>query len=250
MGYPSPTAHWAHIGGFVFGLLRAKLGDFEDKGQFDYHLDEARRVAKREMNISALTKYDRALRIDVDNIEVMAEMAPLLAETGEEEKANRFYQLAVNKMLEADKRDNVCELVIDAYQRLKSPDQMSLNDWTGSQWLLRQKLVIASSWPRDFIANWLKRPILPIANRLFCLCQVLQKQKRFDEAKSVYRRFLGMHPGSERANFARNNLSVLERLEGQSPGESVTLSTESQPDVNQGEGVPKLPNSYDLEAMS
>ena len=77
----SNTAYWAHIGGFVFGLVAAELTGLLRDGRQDYLLQDARSAAARgqEALDLALRKYRAFLDHDLDNAPVRAEMARLLA---------------------------------------------------------------------------------------------------------------------------------------------------------------------------
>jgi membrane associated rhomboid family serine protease len=78
---PGGTAYWAHIGGFVFGLVAAELTGLLRDGRQDYLLQDARSAAARgrEALDLALGKYRSFLDHDPDNAPVRAEMARLLA---------------------------------------------------------------------------------------------------------------------------------------------------------------------------
>ena len=78
---PGGTAYWAHIGGFVFGLVAAELTGLLRDGRQDYLLQDARSAAARgkEALDLALQKYRSFLDRDPDNAPVRAELARLLA---------------------------------------------------------------------------------------------------------------------------------------------------------------------------
>jgi membrane associated rhomboid family serine protease len=75
------TAYWAHIGGFVFGLVAAELTGLLRDGRQDYLLQDARRAAAggHEALDLAIRKYRSFLEREPDNGIVRAEMAHLLA---------------------------------------------------------------------------------------------------------------------------------------------------------------------------
>jgi len=77
----SNTAYWAHIGGFVFGLVAAELTGLLRDGRQDYLLQDARSAAARgqETLELALRKYRSFLDYEPDNAPVRAELARLLA---------------------------------------------------------------------------------------------------------------------------------------------------------------------------
>ena len=75
------TAYWAHIGGFVFGLVAAELTGLFRDGRQDYLLQDARSAAARgqEALDLALRKYRSFLNHEPDNASIRAELARLLA---------------------------------------------------------------------------------------------------------------------------------------------------------------------------
>lgn len=79
--YQSGVAYWAHIGGFVFGLVAAELTSLFREGRQDYLLQDARAAAARgyEALTVAVQKYRAFLDHDPDNAAVRAELARLLA---------------------------------------------------------------------------------------------------------------------------------------------------------------------------
>lgn len=78
---PDKTAYWAHIGGFVFGLVAAELTGLLRAGRQDYLLQDARSAAAQgqEAMALALRKYRAFLDHDPSNAVVRAELARLLA---------------------------------------------------------------------------------------------------------------------------------------------------------------------------
>ena len=76
---PGGTAYWAHIGGFVFGLVAAELTGLLRDGRQDYLLQDARTAVAESASEAALRRYHTYLDRDSDNAVVRAEMARLLA---------------------------------------------------------------------------------------------------------------------------------------------------------------------------
>lgn len=76
------TAYWAHIGGFVFGLVAAQLTDLLRDGRLDYLLQDARTSMGRgqELLTEAIQHYTAFLERDPDNAPVRIELARALAQ--------------------------------------------------------------------------------------------------------------------------------------------------------------------------
>jgi membrane associated rhomboid family serine protease len=210
MGLNTEVAHWAHIGGFLFGLLWAKLANFEDEAKHEHYLEEARNMARREWGLPALAKYESALKMDPSNVEIMAEMAPLLAQTRQEERAVLFYKVAIEKMLKEGRREKAAELLIDAYEKLGEVKDISFTD--SEKYSLAcaveaiNNLSLAESFYRELSSNG-NLHIKEMA--LFRLGKVLQKQGRGEEAKEVFKKFLDEFPQSEWNSYVQRELELL-----------------------------------------
>ena len=89
---PGGTAYWAHIGGFVFGLVAAELTGLLRDGRQDYLLQDARSAASHghETLDLAIRKYRAFLERDPDNGIVRAELAHLLAVQDRDEAAREM----------------------------------------------------------------------------------------------------------------------------------------------------------------
>jgi len=82
---PGGTAYWAHIGGFIFGLVAAELTGLLRDGRQDYRLQDARSaVAQGEGSFEdAIRKYRAFLDHDPENGAVRRELGRMLAENSE-----------------------------------------------------------------------------------------------------------------------------------------------------------------------
>jgi membrane associated rhomboid family serine protease len=211
VGLNSEVAYWAHIGGFLFGLLWAKLANFEDEAKHEHYLEEARSMARKDWGVPALVKYESALKMDPSNVEIMAEMAPLLAETGQKERAVLFYRVAIEKMLKEGRREKAAELLIDAHEKLGGVDEISFTD--NEKYSLAcaveaiNNLSLAESFYRELSSNG-NSHIKEMA--LFRLGKVLQKEGRREEAKEIFRKFLEEFPHSEWSSYVQRELELLE----------------------------------------
>lgn len=76
------VAYWAHLGGFVFGLVAAELTSLFRDGRQEYLLEEARAATGRGQDLlgEAVQKYRRFLERDLDDAAVHAELARALAQ--------------------------------------------------------------------------------------------------------------------------------------------------------------------------
>ncbi len=196
------VAHWAHIGGFVFGLIWAMLARFEKEAKHENLIDEARDMANRDLSFQALNRYEQALKMDSENIDIIGEMAPMLAAEGQRNKATLYYRMAIPKMLATGKREKAAELAVDAVKRLGSLDEIQLED--------REKYSIACIVEKNKhsnLAEILYRDIFSGSNEklremsLFRLGKLLQRLGRTEESSEIFRKFVQEFPNSEWGGF-------------------------------------------------
>ncbi|MGI4790211.1 MAG: rhomboid family intramembrane serine protease [Janthinobacterium lividum] len=112
---PGGTAYWAHIGGFVFGLIAAELTGLLRDGRQDYLLQDARSAGARghESLDLAIKKYRAFLDRDPNNGLVRLELAHLLAAPDEPEAVREMLG-AVRVFLKRDQFPQAARCVGDA----------------------------------------------------------------------------------------------------------------------------------------
>ncbi len=125
---PGGTAYWAHIGGFVFGLVAAELTGLLRDGRQDYLLQDARAAASHghETLDLALRKYRAFLERDPDNGPVRAELAGLLAAQDREEASREMLE-AVRELLRRNQPVPAARCVREA-SALKLPLALSARE--------------------------------------------------------------------------------------------------------------------------
>jgi membrane associated rhomboid family serine protease len=206
-GLNSGVANWAHIGGFVFGLVWAKFSRFEIEAKHEHYLDEARALKRQQLEIAALTNYREALKTNPTDLEVMIEMAPLLADTGEQPKARLFYEIAIKKLLEKGERERALRLLVEAREKLEEGNEF---DFT-----IREKYSLActaESQKNFALAEEFYRELLGCSEvsfremAYFRLGEMLEKEGREEEAKEVFLAFLRENPQSELSPLVRKKL--------------------------------------------
>ena len=112
---PGGTAYWAHIGGFVFGLVAAELTGLLRDGRQDYLLQDARSAGTRgqETLETAIRKYRAFLNRDPDNAPVRAELARLLTVQDRQEAASEMLG-AVRELLGRNLAPKAARCVLEA----------------------------------------------------------------------------------------------------------------------------------------
>ena len=196
------TAYWAHIGGFVFGLVAAELTGLLRDGRQEYLLQDARSAAAHghETLDLAIRKYRVFLERDPDNGVVRAEIAHLLAVQDHSEGARELLGalrelLRQNQPLLAAKRVQEAAalglpLALTARERLRLAGALETSgDALNAAALLSALIEETPDAPEDEMAR-LK------------LGQILQGRDPV-QANAVLAEFLQKYPHSEWARRAR-----------------------------------------------
>ena len=210
IGVFTGVAHWAHVGGFVFGLLWAKFTNLDDEALYEHYLGEAENLTKKGWSFPALERYERALKMRPGSVEVMIKMAPLLAETKQPERAALFYQVAIKESLKRGDRQKAVDLVIDARDKLGGLEKVGLE--RSEKYFLacaleaRNYLDLAEKLYKEL----LNTSDLSLREKCFYrLGKLYQKAGRVVEAKEVFAKFLKEFPGSEWGSITQGEIESL-----------------------------------------
>lgn len=166
------TAYWAHIGGFVFGLVAAQLTNLLRDGRVDYLLEDARAATGRGQALitNAVQNYRTYLEHDPDNASVRAELARSLAQgpgcaPADREQAALEMLTAVRllqkqeRLVEAaracgDARTLGLTLLLSARERLRLAGAAEeRGDVETAAWLLRALIAQTPDAPEDEMAR-------------------------------------------------------------------------------------------------
>ena len=199
---PGGTAYWAHIGGFVFGLIAAELTGLLRDGRQEYLLQDARSAAAQGHQTLdlAIRKYRAFLERDPDNGVVRAELARLLAVQDHGEAAREMLG-AIRELLKGDQSPPAARCVLEAdalglpmpltaRERLRLAGTLETMGETEAAISLLHTLILETpDAPEDEMAR-LK------------LGQLLQEHDRA-QANAVLSAFLAKYPHSQWAHRAR-----------------------------------------------
>ncbi len=94
-GAETSVAHWAHIGGFIFGLSCAQWLKLSDLGQSAYLTEDARQAMDRSVPGAAIDRWERLLAREPQNTQARAELARAWMLLGDRDQARDQYVLAV-----------------------------------------------------------------------------------------------------------------------------------------------------------
>jgi membrane associated rhomboid family serine protease len=106
-------AHWAHIGGFIFGLGCARLLRLEEKGERAYLDLDARQAMAHGSPGEAIKRWERLLAREPNNAGALIELARAWLLLGDREQATRHYQQAILLLLKQSRRAEAARLYLE-----------------------------------------------------------------------------------------------------------------------------------------
>ncbi len=104
------VAHWAHIGGFVFGLTCAYLLHLDSTAQTAYWSEDAVSAMDRSRPGAAVARLDQILSRDPNNAGAHADLARAWLAFGDKEQASRRYIRAIGLFCRQNRRKDAARL--------------------------------------------------------------------------------------------------------------------------------------------
>jgi membrane associated rhomboid family serine protease len=125
------TAHWAHIGGFLLGMVWAQAARMVRAGRYEYLAEDARLEMERGSPLTAARRWEAVLQAQPDNLEAEAELGRAWAMAGDAEQAEKHYRRAIEGLRECGKRREAVERYrewrrFDANAVLAAPEQLAI----------------------------------------------------------------------------------------------------------------------------
>jgi len=99
------VAHWAHIGGFGFGMLYAMLISSQAEGTTEYLLEDAQKALLDKETAKAITYAQNLLQREPNNAAAYEVLAKAYDRLHNEKAALDNYELAIDHYLKAGQRD-------------------------------------------------------------------------------------------------------------------------------------------------
>lgn len=110
------VAHWAHIGGFVFGLGCAQMLKLSEQGARAYLSDDANTAMQTNLPGAAIKRWEILLQREPENTEALREMAKAWLTLGDMEQATGYYLLSIHKSLQQGKRDKAASTCAEMFR--------------------------------------------------------------------------------------------------------------------------------------
>lgn len=139
------AAHWAHIGGMLFGIALA-YGLSMSRDGFREYLNNDIKASNADKSIE---KLEKALDKDPDNAEIMKTLAGILAANNNREKAVHYYNKAVDLYLIKDDRDKAAAARAEMKHYYKDAMLAPRTDYQIARFLLDAKCYEAALYILD-----------------------------------------------------------------------------------------------------
>lgn len=110
------VAHWAHIGGFVFGLGCAQMLKLSEQGARAYLSDDATIAMQTNLPGAAIKRWEILLQREPENTEALREMAKAWLVLGDTEQATSYYLQAIQKSLKQGKREKAASACAEMFR--------------------------------------------------------------------------------------------------------------------------------------
>jgi membrane associated rhomboid family serine protease len=121
------VAHWAHIGGFVFGLTCAQILKLDAAGQIAYLAQDATRAMAASVPGAAIRRWETLLNREPDNTDARRELARAWLLLGDEEQATVQYSRAIQTLLGAARRGEATDFYTEMRQHRLSDSTLTVS---------------------------------------------------------------------------------------------------------------------------
>ena len=98
------AAHWAHVGGFLFGIMWARLTRVVGHGRAEYLELDARQAMDRGGYPSAVSRWEDLLQLQPGNLEYRAELGRALLGMGDRGPAAECFETAIKGLLKEGRK--------------------------------------------------------------------------------------------------------------------------------------------------
>ena len=208
-GLASPVAHWAHIGGFVFGVIVALSFRLAKDADVEYLSGEADSWARMGIHSGASSRYTQLIENRPKDPEAYRKLARSMLFSGNEnrEEIIQNYMKAINLFLKNQQKQEAMQAyqeLNDAYAGvvLDAKTQFALGSVSESQ----AQFQVAADAYYKLIEN---HPDCPETEKAsFRLAHIYLKMGDKEEANKTWQRFVEKYPNSQWIPFADCSFTV------------------------------------------
>lgn len=202
-GLASQVAHWAHIGGFLFGIAVALIFRFKNDANTEYLTEEAVSWTRMGLHGGASSRYEKLIESNPKEGSLYQELAKsmLFSENGEKEKIIENYKKAIEYYSKAQRRQETFKAyqeLCNAYSDVVLDPKTQLSMASLCEGNYQYQLAVEAY--RKLIDNY---PDLKEAEKaMFRLAHVYLKMGSVEEADAAWEQFAERHPRSQWIPFA------------------------------------------------
>ena len=177
------VAHWAHVGGFVFGLAFAQFTKLGDIGELAYLNQDATQAMAQSIPGAAIKKWELLMAKDPTKANVRVELARAWLLLGDLEHASQRYLEAVQLYLSQNLRAEAAQL----YVEIRSGDQDVQGTLKKSEFRASVSAILVKLTP----------------TQLFQLANALEERNDHANAAELFRAVTVSAPASSEAETAQ-----------------------------------------------
>jgi membrane associated rhomboid family serine protease len=201
-GRSESTANWAHVGGFLFGMLIAVPLRMREDGRHEYRREDAVLAAQSGRWNEAAALYRQVLADSPDDVDAHRSLARLCAQLGQGEAAHRHFQDALRLSLKSARPTLTAGIYEEITQGFRAfPLPASLLQRVGSACEEAQCFGLALRAFGDLCRDFPRAPEAEIAllrmGRLH-----LERLGQPNSAEGILEEFLRLYPSSEWRSLA------------------------------------------------
>lgn len=199
------VAHWAHVGGFLFGLTVAQLAHLSEAGERAYLTEEAAQAMEGNTPGSAIKRWEILLAREPNNATARAELARSWLALGDTEQAGQHYLRAIEAHLNQNRASEAALL----YAEMRDNSLRTPTPSTGHLFLLGNALEELEQYPlaaETLRAATTRAPDSPATETalLKVITLYVHRLDRKEEAAILTRLFLERYPHSQWRTLAED----------------------------------------------
>ena len=172
----SVAAHWAHIAGFMLGMLIAHFTHLYMKGKQDYIASDAHIALQKGSPLAAAARWEQLLKLQPENIYARTELAKCWLVAGDLEQSANCYVLAIEQNIKKGQKKQAVDIYLE----------------------MNRVLPNAEIPPETMIR----------------VCAALEEEKQYGESLKGLNDLLAAHPNCKEAEMAafRKGILLLNKL--------------------------------------
>jgi membrane associated rhomboid family serine protease len=199
------VAHWAHVGGFIFGMACAYSLGLDDAGQRAYLTLDAAQAMDQNVPGAAIKRWETLLQEEPNNAQARAELAQAWLLLGDTEQARQHYCEAIRTYLAQNRRSDAARLYAQAMEMEDGAgrkNRVSADLSTAQLFVLGGALEEREQYPlaADTLYSVVQRsPEAPEAETalLKVIYLYVHRLRRQEEARRLLALFLERYPQSQ-----------------------------------------------------